>query len=78
MELKTARRIARLTQAQLAEKAGVDHSTISLIETGKRDVGVVAYETIVRLARALGVEPDELFPIPEIDAADNTADRRIS
>lgn len=70
MELKTARRIARLSQAELAEKAGVDHSTISLIESGKREAGVVAYETIVRIALALNVEPDKLFPIapPEREA----------
>jgi len=65
MELKTARRIARLTQQQLAERAGVDHSTISLIETGKREIGSVSYENIVRIARALGVEPAELFPLPD-------------
>jgi transcriptional regulator with XRE-family HTH domain len=73
MELRTARRIARLTQQELAVRAGVDDSFISLIESGKRDIRSVGYETVVRIARALGVEPDELFPVtanassPELD-----------
>lgn len=64
MELKTARRIARLTQRQLADRSGVDESTISLLETDKRHYGRVAYEDVVNLARALHVEPEELFPVP--------------
>lgn len=66
MELKTARRIARLTQRQLADLAGVDESSISLVESGKREIGTMQYASVVRLARALGVEPDELFPVPAI------------
>ena len=65
MELKTARKLARLTQQELADLAGVDNSFISVIESGKRDIHAVGYATVVRLARALGVEPDELFPVPE-------------
>jgi transcriptional regulator with XRE-family HTH domain len=65
MELKTARRIAGLTQQQLAEKAGVDDSLISLLELDKRNYRRVAYETVVQIARALNVEPQELFPIPD-------------
>jgi transcriptional regulator with XRE-family HTH domain len=67
MALKTARRIARLTQQQLSLLSGVDCSTISLIENDKRRYGVVAYDDIVRLARALGVEhPQEIFPVPDL------------
>jgi len=69
--LRTARRIARLTQRQLAAAAGVDHSFISLIESGERSIGAVGYETVVLIARALHVEPHELFPVavPEDDVA---------
>lgn len=63
MELRTARKIAGLTQQELAERAGVTDSFISLLESGKREINTVSYETVVRLARALGVEPDELFPV---------------
>ncbi len=66
MELKTARRIARLTQLELATKAGVDDSLISLVENGKRDIRNISYSTVVRIARALNVEPEELFPVGSV------------
>jgi transcriptional regulator with XRE-family HTH domain len=69
MELRTARRIAQLTQLELAERAGVDGSFISLLESGKRDIRTVGYETVVRIARALNVTPDELFPVAVADPA---------
>lgn len=64
MGLKIARQIKRLTQRQLAQRSGVNESTISLIESDKRDYGQVGYADIVRLARALGVDPELLFPVP--------------
>jgi transcriptional regulator with XRE-family HTH domain len=66
MELRTARKIARLTQHELAERAGVTDSFISLLESGKRDIDTVGYRTVVRIARALGVEPNELFPVTPV------------
>lgn len=66
MELKTARTIARLTQRELAGRAGVDVATISAIENGKRSIGVVAYESVVRIARALNVDAAVLFPVSDI------------
>jgi transcriptional regulator with XRE-family HTH domain len=62
-QLRIARRIAGLNQTQLAALADVDNSVISFLETGKRSVANVAYESVVRLARALHVEPQELFPV---------------
>lgn len=67
MDLKIARQIARLTQRELAERSGVDEPTISLLESGKRQYGSVNYFDIMRLARALGVDPDLLFPLPEAE-----------
>jgi len=61
MELKKYRRIAGLTQQQLGTKAGVDHTLISRLERGKHTTA--SYETIVRLARALNLEPEELYPV---------------
>lgn len=63
MELKVARKIARLSQRELAEKAGVDKSTLSLLENDKRNYETVAYGQIVRIARALNLEAGELFPV---------------
>jgi transcriptional regulator with XRE-family HTH domain len=65
MELRIARKIASLTQHELAERVGVTDSFISLIESGKRDIRSVGYQTVVRIAHALGVEPQELFPVTD-------------
>jgi transcriptional regulator with XRE-family HTH domain len=61
MELKKYRRIAGLTQQQLADKAGVDATLISRLERGQRTK--TRWSTIARLAQALNLEPHELEPI---------------
>jgi transcriptional regulator with XRE-family HTH domain len=61
--LFVARRAARLTQRELGAMVGIDHSFISLIEDGKRDIHAVGYETVIRIARALHVSPEDLFPV---------------
>jgi len=60
MELKKYRRIAGLTQEQLAQKSGVDATIISRLERGERGA---SYGNIVRLARALNLEPEELVAV---------------
>jgi DNA-binding XRE family transcriptional regulator len=51
-------RLGRLvTQAQLAERAGIAVSTISALEQGNH---TAALATVHKLAAALGVEPAEL------------------
>jgi transcriptional regulator with XRE-family HTH domain len=49
---------ADLTQAQLAEKIGVDPSYISYLEYGHRNI---TPELMTLLADALGVEEPEIF-----------------
>ena len=49
----------RMSQEQLAERAGLHRTAISLIERGKRTVRL---ETIRRLALALRVQPRDLMP----------------
>ena len=59
---KTVRRLREergLNQAQLAVKVGTGPSAISQIENGRRSPNS---ETLVKLARALGVEVAALFP----------------
>jgi transcriptional regulator with XRE-family HTH domain len=68
MELKILRTVARLTQKQLGDLAGVDDSTISVIESGKRDIRSLPYATVVRIAHALGVAPDRLWPVEPLHA----------
>ncbi len=60
-ELRTAK---RLTQVQLAEVCGMPQSTISRIESGSTTG--VDFETLDRLAAALGVHPSELIVYGQI------------
>ena len=57
-KVKQYRKAARMTQSQLAERAGVSRQTISDIETGKHDPTI---SVALLLARALGVKVDNLF-----------------
>lgn len=61
MNLRTARRLKDITQAQLADAAGVDPTTISDIERGKNTNP--SWSVVKRISDALGVEPDEIFPL---------------
>lgn len=69
MELKKYRKIAGLNQKELAKKAGVNNTIISRLERGR--AATASYETIVRLARALNLEPEELLPV--VDEAKGAA-----
>ena len=51
------------TQARLAQEAGVSPTTVSGIETGK--IGRPHFGTLGKLARALGVAPQELLDLRE-------------
>ena len=54
MAIKIAREGLELTQAQLAEKAGLKQSTISALENDRESLGV---ERAMTLARVLKVHP---------------------
>lgn len=56
--LVEARRQSGMTQAQLAAAVGKDQSFISIIEGSQRRVDVLEF---VALARAMGVDPQDLF-----------------
>jgi transcriptional regulator with XRE-family HTH domain len=62
ISLKLARRIAGLTLKQLAERSGVEISILSRLDTGKRKGASV--DTVVRIATALNLDPDELLTVP--------------
>jgi transcriptional regulator with XRE-family HTH domain len=61
MRLRETRKQRGLTQIQLSELAGVEQGTISRLENGESDRP--SWEIVARLARALDVPPEELFPI---------------
>jgi transcriptional regulator with XRE-family HTH domain len=56
--VRTARTEAGLSQAQLAELAGVRRAFISRIETGN---GNVKLETVATISRAVGQNPNRLL-----------------
>ena len=53
-----------LTQVELAKKAGISPSTLSLLESGKVERPHVS--TIRKISRVLGVEPQELRATPKV------------
>lgn len=56
--LGAARQAKLLTQLELAERAGMNVASISLLETGRRKA---LYRTVRQLAAALDVAPEELL-----------------
>lgn len=56
--LKEVRTAAGLTQADLAERAGVSRKTVNTVENG---VFVPSTLLALRLARALGTKVEDLF-----------------
>lgn len=65
--LRDTRRARGLTQVQLATLAAVDQTTISALELHPdRDV---SWKTVFRLARALRVRPEFIFPVSRKRAA---------
>lgn len=61
--LKRIRNDRHLSQAQLAEVAGVNQATISKLENGTANATV---DMVERIAAALGVTEAELFGLPEL------------
>jgi transcriptional regulator with XRE-family HTH domain len=57
--VENVRRLRMLTQARLAQEAGLSPTTVSSIETGK--IGRPHFGTIGKLAQALGVAPEVLL-----------------
>ena len=60
--IKQIRKGLKLTQAQLADKAGLSTNFIALLENGKRSASV---DTLLRISQVLKVDLKELFDFPE-------------
>jgi len=59
LKLRVRRVMADLDQAELAERAGVHQTYVSLLERGKRGARA---ETVESLAAALGCTVEDLMP----------------
>jgi transcriptional regulator with XRE-family HTH domain len=78
--VRAARRHARLTQAELGNRLGLDRSTIAGIESGRQGVQL---DDLVDLAHALGCPPGDLLPDKNLDMPSDGASassilRRVS
>lgn len=62
IRIRIARAESGLTLAQLAHKSGISHVTLSQIE---RDVVTPRSKTILAVAKALDIPPEELFTLAE-------------
>lgn len=60
-KLEWCRRMAGLTQMELAEKSGVNSRQIQRIEIGESDAGNLTSRNLLALADALGVDPHDLM-----------------
>lgn len=65
-KLRDTRVLKRISQMQLRQMSGVNQTKISWIENGFIKPKP---EEEVKLARALGVKPEELFPVSEKQVA---------
>lgn len=68
--IKKYRKMAGITQAVLAEKAGVSHEFIRRIES-KKGAKTFSVDTIWKISLALNVEPGKLFDV-DIDETINS------
>ena len=66
-KIKRYRKMAKITQAQLAEKCGMHISEVSVYERGVRNPTLT---TIERFAKALGIPPMRLLPDWVFDRSD--------
>lgn len=77
MTLAQARELVGLTQADLARKAGLTRSDVSVLEA---DRPRPSWNVVGRVVRALresgmpGLQPEQIFPIP-IEPADSDVEK---
>jgi transcriptional regulator with XRE-family HTH domain len=54
-----------MTQADLARKVGISQQSIAAIERGRRKT--LSWQTVARISKVLGVDPDVLFPVDHLE-----------
>ena len=60
-KLEWARRMAGMTQAELAEKSGVNIRQVQKVEVGEIPAGNMTARNLIALADALGIDAKELL-----------------
>lgn len=60
--LQDKRKAKKISQDKLAKLTGLDRTSISLIENGKRSP---SFSTILKICSALGINPSEIFSVYE-------------
>lgn len=60
-KLEWARRMAGMTQAELAEKSGVHSRQIQRVEIGEAEAGNLTAKNLIALADVLGVDARDLL-----------------
>jgi transcriptional regulator with XRE-family HTH domain len=57
-KIRQLRKLLKLTQEELAQRANMDYKYLGAIERGEKNLTI---ENIAKIAKGLGVEPYELF-----------------
>lgn len=57
-KIRTCREISRLSQAELATKAGISQGFLAMIESGKK---VPTITSVLKICQALEIAPEYLF-----------------
>lgn len=60
-KMEWSRRVAGMTQAQLAEKSGVNIRQIQRVELGEAEAGNLTAKNLLSIADALGVDARDLI-----------------
>jgi transcriptional regulator with XRE-family HTH domain len=72
--LREARQRKHWTRVRLFVESGVHFNTIADIENGRNQQP--SFEKVVRLARALGLQPEQLCPVPDVPEERINGERR--
>src|SRR5690606_28423873 len=73
--IRTLRHTSGLSQARLAERAGIPRATLSLLESGE---GNPTLTVVLSVCEALGVRLDEVLSAPPSDTVVHRAKARVS
>ncbi len=72
--IRANRKLANLSQQALAERAGVSYKYLGEIERGKTGLSV---EILLKVSKALNLEPSEFLDSGEMESADFTKAKYI-